>query len=171
MSYIDTFTQKRISPFDPDVNQICIEDIAHALSMLCRFGGHCTSFYSVAEHSVHVSNVVEPRYALWGLLHDATEAYIGDVVRPIKKLSDMSAYRQAEERLFRAIAHRFGLEEEMPTEVKLADSTMLQTEKSQVLTGADLTKSKLPVLDMQLKLLLPTEAEQLFLTRFNELFA
>lgn len=170
MNYIDTFTQKRISPFEPNVDQICIEDIAHALSMLCRFGGHCTHFYSVAEHSVFVSNIVAPKYARWGLLHDATEAYIGDVVRPIKKLSDMSAYREAEERLFRAIAARFGLEESMPPEVKIADSTMLQTEKSQILVGADLAKSELPVLDMELKLLLPIDAEKLFLARFKELF-
>lgn len=64
--WIQTFTGRRFWPLDPRPEDVCIEDIAHALSLKCRFGGHCTRFYSVAEHSVHVSNYVPAEFALWG---------------------------------------------------------------------------------------------------------
>lgn len=170
MIYIDTFRKKRIDPFNPDPSQIVIEDIAHALAMLCRFGGHCSSFYSVAEHSINVSKIVDKEFAKWGLLHDATEAYIGDVVRPIKHLSEMIAYRDAEDRLNNSIAEKFGLSKKMPKEVKVADGVMLQTEKSQILLGADLSTNNFPVVDLALDLYSPIKAKKAFLKRFNELF-
>ena len=169
MSTIDTFTGKKIDPFNPDPDCIVIEDIAHALGMLCRFGGHCTEFYSVAEHSVHVSNLVPIGFELWGLLHDATEAYIGDVVRPIKHTSDMDAYRSAEARLNRAIAGKFGIPVIVPPEIKAVDTKMLAIEKSQILPGANIP----PILGdpsvNMLRLLNPKEAEHFFLERFYEL--
>jgi len=86
MSWILTYTGKRFDTLNPKPEDICIEDIAHALSMICRFGGHCRQFYSVAQHCLLVSCNLPVEAELWGLMHDAAEAYVGDVVTPIKRL-------------------------------------------------------------------------------------
>jgi uncharacterized protein len=127
--WIQTYTGKQFWPLSPLPEDIVIEDIAHALSMQCRFGGHVRTFYSVAQHSVHVSLLVEPQYALWGLLHDAAEAYLVDLPRPIKKFSEMGLlYQEIEAALMTVICRRFGLQEQEPYAVKKADNTMLVTE-------------------------------------------
>tara|TARA_B110000902_G_C14047584_1_gene490362 strand:+ start:131 stop:670 length:540 start_codon:yes stop_codon:yes gene_type:complete len=87
--YIGTFTNKKFHFMNPSVNEICIEDIAQALSMNCRYSGHVKDFYSVAEHSVIIADLVykethSKHEALSALLHDASEAYLTDVPRPIK---------------------------------------------------------------------------------------
>src|SRR5690606_29748913 len=94
--WMQTFTGRRFWPLDPRPDEICIEDIAHALSMQCRYAGHCLSFYSVAEHSVLLSQHVAEPFRRWALLHDASEAYLVDVPRPIK--GDLSNYRAVEAR-------------------------------------------------------------------------
>src|ERR1017187_10636100 len=76
---ITTFSGIHFWPLLPNPADIRIEDIAHALSNQCRFAGHAREFYSVAEHSVRVSQLCPPEDALWGLLHDASEAYLTDV--------------------------------------------------------------------------------------------
>jgi hypothetical protein len=83
--WFTTYTGKKFYPFNPRIEDIDIEDIAHALSLICRFGGHLPEHYSVAQHSVLVSYLVPIELRLEGLMHDAAEAYIGDVIRPIKK--------------------------------------------------------------------------------------
>lgn len=128
--WIQTFSGKPFWPFDPRPDEIDLEDIAHALSNLCRFSGHVRTFYSVAEHSVWVSSLVDPEYAKWGLLHDATEAYLVDLPRPLKRHGLMGRlYRETEDRLMEVIAARFDLPWPMPAEVKKADSVMLATER------------------------------------------
>src|SRR6266700_4788978 len=99
--WIQTAMGRKFWPMDPRSGEVFIDDIAHALSMLCRFGGHCIRFYSVAEHSVLLSRVAEPRFKLWALLHDASEAYLADVPRPVKPA--LVGYKDAEERVQRAI--------------------------------------------------------------------
>lgn len=84
MSWIQTFTGKKVFPFAMTPDQVCIEDIAHALALKCRFTGHCKRFYSIAEHSVRVSWLVRPEVQLAALLHDAAEAYLPDFARPLK---------------------------------------------------------------------------------------
>jgi 5'-deoxynucleotidase YfbR-like HD superfamily hydrolase len=97
-------------PLDPRPGDFSIGDIAHHLSMICRYGGAPRYFYSVAEHSVLVSQHVPPELALHGLLHDAAEAVVGDTIKPIKTLPEWQAVREVEERNFRAICAAFELE-------------------------------------------------------------
>lgn len=89
MTWIQTVSGRQFWPLEPKADDVDIGDIAHALSMKCRYSGHTQKFYSVAEHSVHISNALlrdgwSPTTALWGLLHDAAEAYLPDIARPIK---------------------------------------------------------------------------------------
>lgn len=102
--FICTYTGKTICLTDPDPEDICLEDIAHGLANLCRFNGQCSRFYSVAHHTMLVSVLVAPTFAPEALLHDAAEAYLGDMTRPLKALPDMHQFRQIEEMMRRTIA-------------------------------------------------------------------
>jgi hypothetical protein len=122
-NWMQTYSGKAFYPYDLRVEDFCIEDIAHALSMLCRYGGHCKKFYSVAEHSVLLSYEVPLEDALAGLMHDATEAYLVDMPRPIKV--GFPQYKEMEGKLWSAICSKFNLAEELPASVKKADNDML----------------------------------------------
>lgn len=122
---IRTWTDKIIDPLDPDPEQICIEDITHSLSQVCRWGGHCLHFYSVAQHSINVMDRLTDSLKPWGLMHDAAEAYIGDIVRPIK---DRLGIEKHEQLLLQAIAKRFDLEYPIPDDVWIADDAVLEEE-------------------------------------------
>ena len=110
-----------------------IEDIAHALSLLCRFNGHCQQFYSVAEHSVHVSREVSADFALSGLLHDAAEAYLGDVPSPLKDY--LNDFKQFEQNMEIAVGKRFGVNWRGfgGDEVKRADVQLLVDERTELM--------------------------------------
>ena len=127
--WIQTYSGIQFWPMDPRVEDIDIQDIAHALGNLCRFGGHTNSFYSVAQHSVLVSgNLPTRELRLAGLLHDATEAYLVDVPSPIKRY--LAGYKEIEARLARVIGERFGVTlEPLPAEVHEQDARALWTEK------------------------------------------
>lgn len=127
-------------PLDPKVEDIYIEDIAHALSNICRYNGHIPKFYSVAQHSILVANAVaevNPKLLLWGLLHDAAEAYLGDMIRPLKHTEDMTPFREAEDRLMKAICKRFRLSESQPEIVKTMDDRILLAEKRDLLPACE----------------------------------
>lgn len=133
--WMQTYTGRRFYPLDPQPEDVDPADIAHALSMVCRYGGHVHRFYSVAEHCVHLSHAVAPEHALWALLHDATEAYVGDMVRPLKR--HIGQYQLIEARLRFIIAERFALpprsglmKGQMPDEVKDADNRILLDERA-----------------------------------------
>lgn len=123
--YINTFTGK-FHPFDPSPDEVNIYDIAVALSLMVRWGGHTGTFYSVAQHSVIVSKCVNPEFALWGLLHDAAECYFGDVLGPVKaKLWEVDILELP---IQVAIADKFNLCHIIPKEVKLADEGVANME-------------------------------------------
>jgi len=126
MSWIQTYGGRQFFPLAPRMDDIDVRDIAHSLALLCRFNGHCRTFYSVAQHSVLVSHNVPKLLALWGLLHDAAEAYVSDLPRPIKQL--VPAFGEAEDVLLEVIMQRFGQAWPMPPEVKHADDVLLATE-------------------------------------------
>ncbi len=131
--WIQTYSGKQIWPLDPREDEIQLTDIAHALANTARYGGHTLDFYSVAQHSVLVSLRCNPEHALTGLLHDASEAYLGDMPRPIKHGPGMEVYRKAEENLERMIANQYGLVYPFPEDVKAADAALLATEKRDLL--------------------------------------
>lgn len=120
---------------DPASARFTVNDVAHALAHLCRFTGHTRQFYSVAEHSVLASRIAPPEVALDVLLHDAAEAFIGDVSKPLKAL--LPDYREVAERVERAVCDRFGLAWPMPAAVKWVDLAMLQAERQWVLGCRD----------------------------------
>lgn len=127
--YIYTRSGQKFFPLLPEPEKILIEDISWALSHICRFTGHVSSFYSVAQHSVLVSLECPKKLALAGLLHDASEAYLCDVSSPVKKLDSMRTYREAEEKLQATIYAKFGVPFTIPPpKVKEADQTIYRTE-------------------------------------------
>lgn len=128
-----SFKGRQLWPCDLRPEEIDIEEVAHGLSLICRFGAQCRLFYSVAQHSVLVAEQLPRRLRLCGLLHDATEAYLGDMIRPLKRLPQFAGYVDLERRAWAAIAARFDLPAEMPPEVKEADNRMLITERRDLL--------------------------------------
>ncbi len=129
---IRTFTGKYIDVFDPNSEDICIEDIAHALSCVPRFGGHLPRFYSVCEHSILTFQLMEAlnpsdkKAQLLALMHDASEAYLLDMPTPIK--SRMPEYKMVENSLMQCIARKFGFEYPMDEFMKAIDKMALETE-------------------------------------------
>ena len=127
-AWIQTYSGKAFYPLNPDPTLISLEDIAHGLSNLCRYGGQCRRFYSVAEHSVLLSYVVPDDLARWALMHDASEAYLCDIPKPIKP--HLQGYDAIEDRLMEAIADRFGLTCPMPAALKEYDTRILHNEQA-----------------------------------------
>jgi hypothetical protein len=127
IAYTLTSTGKHLDLVDPQPDMIDLIDIANGLANTCRFTGQCRFYYSVAQHSELASRIVDPQFALEALLHDATEAYICDIPRPLKQL--LPDYRKVEARLDAVIRARFGLPAEQSWEITQADMVMLATEK------------------------------------------
>lgn len=127
LSAIRTRSGRFVDLCDPTPSSICILDVAHALSNICRFTGHTSQFYSVAEHAYHASYLVPREHAFEALMHDATEAYLGDVSSPLKAL--LPEYRLLEDRMQVAVSERFKLPDVMSPAVKVADREMLLVEQ------------------------------------------
>jgi hypothetical protein len=126
--WIRTFTGKRFYPLQPRLQDIDIADIAHALSLQCRFTGHCKRHYSVAEHSLIVASLVPEEQQMQALLHDASEAYLTDVPRTLKRLPEYAFYREAEKRLQALIYEYFDCDPEDAPVLKKADVAALGLE-------------------------------------------
>jgi hypothetical protein len=132
-SYIQTFTGKHFYLLNPTPDMICIEDIAHALSMTCRFAGHVNKFYSVAEHSVYVSELCNKENRMAGLLHDASEAYIADIASPFKPF--LKNYKELEAGIMKVMAKKFGFEFPFNDDIIQSDVAQLKTEAKALLNN------------------------------------
>lgn len=167
--WVQTYTGKQFFPLAPHINAICIEDIAYSLGKICRFNGHTTRFYSVAEHCIHVSLYTSEENALWGLLHDATEAYLIDMPRPLRPV--LNGYKQIEERLCRCIAVKFDLPWPMPEEIKEIDTRILHDESNQVMSKKPKAWPQLiyPPLGIEIVGMEHQEATAKFLERYEQL--
>lgn len=126
-SSISTVSGRFYDLLRPEAYEYDIKEIAHALSNICRYTGHTNGFYSVAEHSVLVSRIVPKELALCGLLHDASEAFLGDVSSPLKAL--LPEYKKIEQSVESAIARHFGIPFPFPPEIKEADNRMYWKER------------------------------------------
>ena len=174
-NWLQTYSGVQFYPLDPRVDEIDILDIAHALSNICRFGGHCRTFYSVAEHSINCSFEAKEEFKLAALLHDATEAYLVDVPRPIK--SSLTNYREIEQNLAIAIAQRFtpvgaGWLDFDNDAVHEVDDRMLMTEAAQLLGPhpAPWGNEALLPYDIKLGCWTPAQAKMKFIDRFTTLY-
>lgn len=177
-SWIVTFTGKKFYPLDPDPLAIDPMDIAVSLSRTVRWRGFTRDFFSVAQHSVLVSEDLADRgFALaeqqWGLMHDASEAYIGDLPRPIKQ--QIPAFKTAENKILQAVAGRFDLPWPIPKEVHWVDNVMLVTESAVLMThhpeGWHLKYDYKPDPNKEINPVPEHEAYVLWMKRYLELFA
>ena len=171
--WMQTYTGRQFWPLDPRPSEIDITDIAHSLGMACRYAGHVLQFYSVAEHCVLLCRWLEScgepaEVQLAGLLHDATEAYLVDVPRPVKP--HLSEYRKFETRLWYAVAARFNISAHVPDIVHFADSAILADEQRQNMAPCSV-QWDLPygALDIELQFWSPARAKAEFLAEFERL--
>ncbi len=170
MNSIQTRHRIAFSLDAPRVEDVHIHDIAHSLAHLCRFNGHTRTFYSVAEHSLRCSQIVEPEFALDALLHDAAEAYLGDVTSPVKAALG-PAWSELETRVASVVADAFGLLWPIPRCVHNADQRMLATEVRDLLGPAidGFAITAPPLLEPICDPWSPSLAAFQFLNRFLEL--
>lgn len=179
--WIHTFTGREFYPLQ-GAGEIVVEDIAHALANQCRYSGHCERFYSVAEHSVRLAMVTYRRAhdlqtTRAALLHDASEAYLHDLPRPLKRRPEFAFYREAEDRLQRRILREFGLPEELPVSVHALDKEFLGTEARSLFTlkrsleRLDKWQDLAPVIEGHTSIgWAPWYAEERFLHEFSRLW-
>lgn len=187
MTWIQTYTGRKFYPLDPRSSDVCIEDIAHALSLKCRFNGHCRTFYSVAEHSLSCACVVHEMGGgsieqMHALLHDAAEAYLPDIASPIKGMISGRRERREphypfqyfESIVLAAIYRGLGVEQPTAEQMRLvrqADLIMLSTEKRDLMAPTEHAWQPLPdPLEARIeRTLWPSLAEDQFVRRFKAL--
>ncbi len=170
--YVSTFSGNRFYPLEPRIDHVAIEDIAHGLAYQCRFNGQTREFYSVAQHSLIVASLVPPPLQLAALLHDAAEAYLGDMVKPLKVL--LPAFAALEDQVSALIAAAFAIDFSDYAPIKRADLIALATEKRDLMPHSaerwayldDIRALPEPISAMS-----PGQAKQAFLARFAELDA
>ena len=154
---------------EPWLSEVRIEDIAHALSLQCRFGGHILAHYSVAQHCVLMSRLCSPKHALVALLHDASEAYVQDIIGPQKHLH-RKTYGPLEHVWLERIGVQFGVDlVDLPSEIKLIDKQMLLAERRALLPADGWTIPGVEPADVKIYPWTSGSAKSLFLARFQEL--
>ncbi|CAB4177445.1 COG1896 Predicted hydrolases of HD superfamily [uncultured Caudovirales phage] len=168
-TWITTFTGQQFYPLAPTAEMIHIEDIAHHLALQVRWSGATREPLSIAQHSFHVAQLVAPEHRLWALLHDASEAYILDVARPLKHSVAYAGYRTAEALLQTVIQQAFGLVGDLPAEVKEADNLLLVAEAQDLLPHPPAWCIGAPRAPFTIEPWPAAKAERVFLNRFAEL--
>jgi len=170
-AWIQTFSGTVFNPFNPDPSTISINDIAHALSQICRFGGHSSGLYSVAQHSVKVSRILALELALQGLMHDSAEFAVGDMPKPIKEW--LPEYCELERTVWCAIADKFCLPRDLHPDVHRADRIALATEVRDLMKPPPTSWGRwlagVTPLPDRIVPLTAQQAEDAFLGRFEEL--
>jgi 5'-deoxynucleotidase YfbR-like HD superfamily hydrolase len=170
---IETYSGQMFDILDPQPETIVIEDIAHALSQNCRFTGHTKYVYTVGQHSLLASYLVPDEYRLEALMHDASEAYVADLSRPLKHFTPVGpVYFPIEENIMQAIACKFKFNWPMSEAVKRADNLMLYAEKAALLSpmewptkwGDSEDAAQIAIIEMSSR-----AVEKWFLERFNKL--
>jgi len=168
--YVSTFLGNRFYPLEPRIDRVDIEDIAHGLAYQCRFNGQTREFYSVAQHSLVVASLVPNDLRLAALLHDAAEAYLGDMVKPLKVL--LPAFAAIEEQVSAIIAHAFDVDFTNYGPIKRADLIALATEKRDLMPHSTERWEYLDnvrPLPERIVAMQPGEAKQAFLSEFTRL--
>jgi 5'-deoxynucleotidase YfbR-like HD superfamily hydrolase len=173
-AWIETYSGLQFDILEPHQETINIVDIAHALSQLCRFTGHTKYMYTVGQHSLLASYLVPEEEALAALLHDASEAYIGDVNRPLKHYTDVGkTYLPIEDRIMRAVFQRFGVTFPFSINVKHADDMMLYAEKAQLMNPIEWQHKwgdSTEAANIKIHKMSSHDVEDKFLERFHQLY-
>lgn len=163
-----TYTGKIVYPYDLKPSQISIRDISHSLARTCRYSGMMGGFYSVAQHSTLISKLVSPKYALTGLLHDAPEAYLRDLPRPVKL--HLTGYKDLEEKVWQVIAHKFNLPQKIPKEIKEVDRGIVKAELRDIMNlDEDFFKIQKETPDISIPSISIDQAKFDFMERYLEL--
>ena len=181
MTWCATYTGKKFDYKNLNRDNICIEDIAHALSQICRFGGHCNRFYSVAEHSVLLCRFFERQdkdeLAKYALLHDAAEAYVGDMVYPLRCVMPME-HKKLETTILNLIMSKYGVSfsgdaASAVEEINMADKRLTQAEARELNSRWNVDEwhpQGLHPLSVNIKCWGPFQAKDRFLEAFKQLF-
>lgn len=170
--FMQTATGRKFWPMDPRADEVFIEDIAHSLAMQTRYAGHCLRFYSVAEHSVLMARYLRQQgadVALFALLHDASEAYLVDVPRPVKPY--LTGYKAAEAKVMAAVCERFSLAKEMPAAVRDADDRIIADELANLVPMDWHARYAGKELGVRLRYWSPDQAREEFLATFDALMS
>jgi len=165
--YMTTFTGKRVNPLDPDPSTICIEDIAHHLSLECRYGGACKFMYSVAQHCVLGVPHVRDENALTFLLHDSSEAYLKDIVHNVKR--EMEFYILAERKLLQVIFEVFEVGFYDAEDIKRVDYGIMNTEAHALMINLEEWEFPEPPINILISEWESKTAEKRFLRMYSEL--
>ena len=172
--WITTYTGKKFPVKQPRPFDINGTDIAHGLSLTCRFGGQIREFYSVAQHSMLVTSLLPEKIAAYGFLHDASEAYLCDIPGPIKGLPEMEGYKELEKRYMKTIYTAFSMRE--PSEailrlVKKADALVLRNEAKYFgILNSEWNVYDMEDVDLLSRCWSPKEAEIRFMTAYDDVF-
>lgn len=170
------YSGRQVDPWSVKPEDIDIASVAHSLSMLCRFGGHSNEFYSVAQHCVRAAQLVPKKDRLQALLHDATESFVQDLIRPVKCM--LLRYKELERDIWKQFAARFRLPEEFPASVMQADEVCLKAEIRQFMNppGRDTELAsdyfaRVADTDPVPRVWTPREAESMYLMTFSDAVA